>query len=264
MRRLYALTMMIFSVVTPARCLQAAGVDQRWLSYEPAILRLEGKLTMELKYGPPNYGEQPKTDARIRVPVLKLIEPVNVRGKPGESFNAISVKGIRRIQLILSPGTSYEQFIGKRVVVEGTLFHAFSGHHYTKVLMDVRTINRRLDIPKVLHMHSVISEESAESLALFYAAGAGDQARVQSLIKAGFDVNGRDENRRTPLFPAARNRPSSASVNFLGFRSLAAKETNQQDSEVKSPLISIAMTSLKLSRQTPVMVKLRIENTTQD
>jgi hypothetical protein len=30
--------------------------NSRWLSYEPAIVELEGRLTVQWKYGPPNYG----------------------------------------------------------------------------------------------------------------------------------------------------------------------------------------------------------------
>jgi ankyrin repeat protein len=56
------------------------------------------------------------------------------------------------------------------------------------------------------------TKQSAESLALFYAAGAGDYARVQSLIKAGFDVNGRDEDGMTPLFAAARNGKATPAI----------------------------------------------------
>lgn len=117
---------------------------KRMLSYEPAIVKLKGKLTVELKYGPPNYGERPKTDVKVRVPVLILDEPVSVRAKPGDGFNANAVQRVRRIQLIFSPEQPYKEFIGKKVFVEGTLFHAFSGHHYTKVVMDVHSIDHTI------------------------------------------------------------------------------------------------------------------------
>src|SRR5258706_11774793 len=63
------------------------------------------------------------------------------------------------------------------------------------------------------------------------------------------------------LFYTGKNRPMrSWCQNFLSFRPLAAKE--QQDSEMKSPSISIATASLKLRRQTAVVIKLRIKNNT--
>jgi hypothetical protein len=34
----------------------------------------------------------------------------------------------------------YKEFTGKTVLVEGTLFHGFTGRHHTDVLMDVRSI----------------------------------------------------------------------------------------------------------------------------
>jgi hypothetical protein len=121
-----------------------AQQKSRWLPYEPATVELEGRLTVQSKYGPPNFGENPKTDAKVKVPVLVLLTLINVRGTPGDAHNAISVRGVRRIQLIFSnPKTPYKESTGKIVVVKGTLFHAFSGHHYTKVVMDVSSIEAK-------------------------------------------------------------------------------------------------------------------------
>ena len=121
-----------------------AQQKSRWLSYEPVTVELEGRLTVQSKYGPPNYGENPRTDARVKVPILVLVRPINVRGTPGEAHNAISVRGTRRIQLVFSNReTSYKQSIGEIVVVKGSLFHAISGHHYTDVVMDVRAIEAK-------------------------------------------------------------------------------------------------------------------------
>jgi hypothetical protein len=39
--------------------------------------------------------------------------------------------------------TRYKQFNGEMVVFKGTLFHAFSGHHYTNVVMDVNCIEAK-------------------------------------------------------------------------------------------------------------------------
>lgn len=140
--KLYKLTLIALFVLILIRGFETAAQDKHWVSYEPALVELEGKLTVALKYGPPNYGERPKTDAKVRVPVLVLIKPVNVRGTPGEAFSAKSVKGVRRIQLIFNTETPYKQLIGRKVLVKGTLFHAFSGHHYTDVVMDVRSVNQ--------------------------------------------------------------------------------------------------------------------------
>jgi len=68
--RLYKLTTITLFVLTLASA--SAAQDKHWLSYEPAVVALEGGLTEEWKYGPPSYGENPKTDAKVRVPVLIL------------------------------------------------------------------------------------------------------------------------------------------------------------------------------------------------
>jgi hypothetical protein len=120
---------------------RAAAQDKHGLSYEPAVVSLEGKLIVESKYGPPNYGENPKTDAKVRVLMLVLSRPVSVRGNPQDALNTEQVEGIKRIQLnLFNLKTPYEQFIGKRIFVNGTLFRAHTGHHYTKVIMDVQSL----------------------------------------------------------------------------------------------------------------------------
>jgi hypothetical protein len=41
-----------------------------------STVRLTGTVTYRMFYGAPNYGEEPKTDRRVRVPILRLDEPV--------------------------------------------------------------------------------------------------------------------------------------------------------------------------------------------
>ena len=135
---MYRLPILIFILVAVGR-LDAVAQERRWLSYEPEAVELRGRLILQWKYGPPNYGEDPKTDSKGRVPILVLTAPVNVRGKPGDEINNESVRGIRRIQLVSDPAR-YRHLIGKDVVVTGTLFHAHTGHHYTDVLITVSSI----------------------------------------------------------------------------------------------------------------------------
>lgn len=139
--KLYKLTTITLLVLTLVRGFETAAQDKHWLSYEPEVIELEGRVIVEWKFGPPNHGENPKTDARVRVPILVLRNPVNVRGNPQDKLNSESVVGIKRIQIrFFSLKTSYRQFIGKRVLVTGTLSHAITGHDYTKVVMDLRSI----------------------------------------------------------------------------------------------------------------------------
>jgi hypothetical protein len=118
-----------------------AGED--WLSYEPVVVELRGKLIRKLYYGPPNYGENPRTDSRELLPFLQLSKPVNVRGSsyPAGPEEQSSVANVWLMELVMT--IPHESMIGKNVIVTGTLFHGFTGHHHTDVLMDVRSL--RLD-----------------------------------------------------------------------------------------------------------------------
>lgn len=135
----------LFLLVTLEPSLASAAQNRQWLSYGPALVELEGKLTIESRYGPPNFGENPKTDAKVSVAVLALTRPVNVyEGQQDFPFN-VEVRGIRRIQLLLFDFKGpYNQLIGKRVVVAGSVVHAHTGGHYTQVVMEVGSFKAAL------------------------------------------------------------------------------------------------------------------------
>lgn len=115
--------------------------DKDWLSYWPMVVELKGKLIIRWYYGPPNYGENPKTDSRELLPILVLSKPVNVRGSPDPDAgpDRVSVEDVRKMELVLT--IPHKNIIGKNVVVKGTLFHGFTGHHHTDVLMKVESIS---------------------------------------------------------------------------------------------------------------------------
>jgi hypothetical protein len=138
--RICKLTLITFFVFVVTGGLAETVQQKEWLSYQPVAVELKGTLTIKTYYGPPNYGENPDTDAKEILPVLILEAPVNVRGNadPNAGFDRKSVNDVREIQLVLT--TPHREFIGKTVLVKGTLFHAFTGHHHTDVLMDVRSI----------------------------------------------------------------------------------------------------------------------------
>lgn len=117
--------------------------NKRYLSYEPVVVELEGRLIFQEKFGGPNYGEQPSTDKKVKIPVLVLSRPVNVRGTPGDVPNDQTVERVARLQLLFQAGTPDKNFQGRKVTVRGTLFHSHTGHHYTDVLMNVISIHRK-------------------------------------------------------------------------------------------------------------------------
>ena len=112
---------------------------KEWVEYSPAVVELEGKLSIKTSWGPPNFGENPETDSKERSWILSLDKPINVRGKtdPDPGLNT-SVEDVRELQLVLHKPR--RELIGKTVIVKGTLFHAHTGHHHRDVLMDVQSI----------------------------------------------------------------------------------------------------------------------------
>jgi len=117
---------------------------QRSFHYEPETVELVGRLVIQSKFGPPNYGETPKTDKKVRVPVLVLQTPISVLANEGDDYNSKPVSNAKQIQLAFpASGITYKDLIGKDVVVSGTLFHAHTAHHYTDVVLTVRSIKRR-------------------------------------------------------------------------------------------------------------------------
>jgi hypothetical protein len=120
------------------------AAQRRWLSYEPETVELAGRLVIQTKYGPPNFGEDPKTDQKLRVPILILTDAVSMIPDRGDGFNAQPAYGIKQVQLVfINAGITYKNLIGQPVVVKGMLFHAFTGHHYTDVLLQVNSLERK-------------------------------------------------------------------------------------------------------------------------
>jgi uncharacterized protein DUF4431 len=106
--------------------------DTGWLHYAPEVVRLQGKVTTVVRFGPPGYGENPDTDA-VEIPIiLVLAAPVRIERKTN----------ITHIQLVFHERDfpDYRNFINKEVVITGTLFEAFTGHHATDVLLEVETV----------------------------------------------------------------------------------------------------------------------------
>ena len=114
-----------------------------WLSYYPAVSRLQGKLTKVYKYGKPSYGEEPEKDEKVEVPVLILQTPVRVRARANSSVNNESATNISFVQLIFpaEANINYNKYLDQNIVVGGTLTRGFRGEHFTDVVMTVKAVN---------------------------------------------------------------------------------------------------------------------------
>ena len=139
----HTLTTLILTLLVALACAGPTHA-QRFLSYEPEVVELDGQLVVQSKYGPPNYGEQPKTDQKVQVPVLLLSQGAMVFGDRGDPTSFKTAHNVKQIQLAFPASeTSHKTLIGKPVVVTGTLFRAHTGHHYTEVVLNVQSIEKK-------------------------------------------------------------------------------------------------------------------------
>jgi Domain of unknown function (DUF4431) len=137
----------LIAIVAAVLLLAPAGLasttEVEWLEFHPSVVTLTGRFELVLRFGPPNYGEDPKTDLKIEVPMLLLTDPIRVRGRPGDEINSESVEDVRMVQLILPSQVNRYELIDQEVLVRGELTHATQGPEFTAVIMDVNQIKRR-------------------------------------------------------------------------------------------------------------------------
>ena len=117
-----------------------ASSDAEWLEFRPSTAKLAGRFELVLRFGPPNYGEDPKTDIKIDVPMLLLAGPIRVRVRQGNEVDDESVEGVRMVQLLLPSEVNRYELLGKEVVVKEALSHATRGPEFTPVIMEVKGI----------------------------------------------------------------------------------------------------------------------------
>ncbi len=110
--------------------------------FEPNVSIIEGTLITRLHYGPPGYGEDPTNDEKRYPFILQLDDPIKVIAEDTDDFNS-TTSDVLEIQLVLMGEPFVEmakQYKNKHIKVQGTLFSALTGYHYTEVLMTVDKI----------------------------------------------------------------------------------------------------------------------------
>lgn len=127
-----------FTLKHGAIAIACCSASQSWavppcLHYGGVPIALTGKVIRKTFYGPPNYGETPKTDLRETQAILVLPKPICIDA--GSGINEEAEKVQRNVTLLPSAGFDPSRYLGKVVTVEGTLFHSHTGHHHTTVLM---------------------------------------------------------------------------------------------------------------------------------
>jgi hypothetical protein len=135
------LIVLLLTILTTA--FGAIAQQQDWLSYYPAVARLQGKLMRIEKFGKPSYGENPDKDERVEVPILILPSPVRIKASSGSSINNESLTNVSFVQAIFPPemAKSYAQHFDQEIVLAGNLLRGHKGEHFTDVVMQVKAIN---------------------------------------------------------------------------------------------------------------------------
>ena len=109
-------------------------------------ITVEGVLQIGEFFGPPNYGENPKSDRLERTLYLQLPAPLTYQTN-GTQLVGPDLTSEFFLQLvvhdILQP--TAHTLIGQRVRVRGSLMPAVSGHHRTTQLLEVVSIHRVTD-----------------------------------------------------------------------------------------------------------------------
>lgn len=127
-------------------CLSLAA--NQVFTYGPTMIELVGTLDLQTFPGPPNYESIKDGDEIERHFYLKLEQPIDTLPTKENSDieNTKKERSVKIIQLSISDEDEklWNGFrkLGKggRVKIQGTLFHRFTGHHHSRVLMIVQSM----------------------------------------------------------------------------------------------------------------------------
>ena len=137
--KIFALLILLLSSAAYARA------QEQCLSYDPAEVRLAGTISKQVVPGPPNYENVRTGDKPETIWILTLDKPVCVTGNTDDVNEA--EQNVTDLQLVLQPNhfAQLNRMGGRKlqVVSLGKLFHAHTAHHRTKVLLDVKEIEKQ-------------------------------------------------------------------------------------------------------------------------
>jgi hypothetical protein len=110
------------------------------LSYEKEGVVLTGKIKTEMSPGRPNFESVEKGDEPENAWILVLEKPICTNEQNnGAAGVEYAETNVQEVQLALMDD-KIRPIRGRTVSVKGDLFHAFTGHHHTAVLMSVNSM----------------------------------------------------------------------------------------------------------------------------
>ena len=112
------------------------------LDYEPSSVTLKGTIKRKVFPGPPNYESVRNGDEPESMWVLHLARTICVNA----SADWEAEKDVAVVQLVFPEGqkqyAKYRSLLNGKAVAIGTLFHAHTGHHHTRLLLTVTRMKR--------------------------------------------------------------------------------------------------------------------------
>jgi hypothetical protein len=136
----YLNTVIYFALLSSA----LAHAHDAVLHYRPAEVEISGVLDLQTFPGLPNYKSIASGDEPERHFYLKLDVPVNVLPQRGDHIDNPEVeKNVKIVQLAINGEDEvlWSSFRkagqGAHVTIIGNLFHRFTGHHHSRILLAV-------------------------------------------------------------------------------------------------------------------------------
>jgi hypothetical protein len=114
--------------------------------YDPAVVTLTGVIETQTFPGRTGYESIANGDEIERGWYLRLARSIVVEPNPDENgHNSSRERNVKVVQLAFIDNDQVIAVLprleGKRAVLTGKLFHAFSAHHHARVLFDVQTVS---------------------------------------------------------------------------------------------------------------------------
>ena len=140
MKRTQRIIVIVMFLIAAAFLHDVAAGEKNAYNYEPHKVELTGILIRKIFYGPPGYGEDPKTDKKEYAYIIKLEKPISAIAAEDDTTNE-SHDNVKEIQVVNIKHISLKPLLQKRVTAKGTLFSAITGHHHTDVLINLEEIS---------------------------------------------------------------------------------------------------------------------------
>jgi len=109
--------------------------------YGKENIELVGKVEFKNFYGPPNYGETPSQDKKLKATILRLSEPINIIREDQEIEEGdFDISYYMQTEIQLMGKIPEAKQIDTTITVKGKFYGSHTGYHQTKVILEVGQI----------------------------------------------------------------------------------------------------------------------------